>query len=109
MLLLFGQVGTAVALLLRNTKLRKNMSQPCSSSWFESEERFLKGLALFDAACQAAGFLTLGWAFWISTHNLTVSVAIGVLYPITFYLGITRRQNRARIKQIRSWAADCHC
>jgi hypothetical protein len=105
MILLVGQVGAAAALILRIAKLSKNINQSYSASWFESEEFFLNALALFDTACQAAGFLTVGWAFWISTQNLGVSVAIGVLYPVIVCLGITRRKNRAIIKQLRSQAA----
>jgi hypothetical protein len=48
------------------------------------------------------GFLALGYAFWITTGSLGFAVAIGVVYPAAFYLGMIRRKTRAAIRQLRA-------
>jgi len=109
--LLIGYVGDVLALFLRNVQLlndldRKKtaaaMSETAYAKWFEREELFVKHLALFDAACQLIGFLTLGCAFWASTRSLWLSLAIGFVYPITAYFGLTRGKSLEAIKRIRA-------
>lgn len=105
-----GYLGDVIALLLRNVQLSKDldrrtaesMKEAAYATWFEREEVFIKRLALFDAACQMIGFLTLGCAFWVSTRSLWLSLAIGFVYPVAAYFGMTRRKNMEAIKQMRA-------
>jgi hypothetical protein len=109
--LLIGYLGDVLALLLRNgqlskdldrTKMAEAMNEAAYTAWFERDEVFVKRLALFDTACQMIGFLTLGYAFWVSTRSLWISLAIGFVYPVTAYFGMTRRKSLEAIKQIRA-------
>ncbi len=108
--LLIGYLGDILALLLKNVQLAKvldrkkieAMSEAAFGTWFEREEVFVKRLALFDAACQMIGFLTLGYAFWASTRSLWLSLAIGFVYPVTAYFGMSRRKSLEAIKRIRA-------
>ncbi len=108
--LLIGYVGDVLALLLKNVQLAKAldrktalaMNEAAYTTWFEREEVFVKRLVSFDSACQMIGFLTLGYGFWASTRSLSLSLAIGVVYPITAYFGMTRRKSLEAIKRIRA-------
>jgi hypothetical protein len=109
--LLIGYLGDVLALLLRNgqlskdldrTKMAEAMNEAAYTAWFERDEVFVKRLAVFDTACQMIGFLTLGYAFWVSTRSLWISLAIGFVYPVTAYFGMTRRKSLEAIKQIRA-------
>jgi hypothetical protein len=109
--LLIGYVGDVLALLLKNVQLSKDLdrtktagsiNEAAYAAWFEREEVFIKDLALFDAACQIIGFLTLGYAFWASTRSLWLSLAIGFVYPVTAYFGMTRRKTLESIKRLRA-------
>jgi hypothetical protein len=108
--LLIGYLGDVLALLLKNVQLAKDldrktalaMNEAAYTLWFEREEIFVKRLAFFDSACQMIGFLTLGYAFWVSTGSLWLSLAIGVVYPMIAYFGMTRRNSLEAIKQIRA-------
>jgi hypothetical protein len=108
--LLIGYLGDILALLLRNVQLSRDldrktvesMNEAVYTGWFEREEVFVKRLALFDAACQLIGFVTLGYAFWASTRSLWLSLAIGFVYPITAYFGMTRRKSVEAVEQIRA-------
>ncbi len=112
--LLIGYVGDILALLLKNVQLAKDldrkkalaMNEVAFRTWFEREEVFVKRLTLFDAAYQMIGFLTLGYAFWASTRSLWLSLAIGFVYPITAYFGMSRRKSLEAIKWIRTTRSD---
>jgi hypothetical protein len=66
-----------------------------------SEERFIQRLTLFETACQVTGFLLLGRALWMATGSLLLALAIGVVYPMTLYVGLTRRKTAASLREIR--------
>jgi hypothetical protein len=102
--LLVGQAGNVLALLVRNYQLARDVKQKNSGivNWFEREEFFVTYLAIFDSACQMVGFLGLGYAFWISTRNAWIALAIGVVYPATVYLGITRRRHVGETSELRA-------
>jgi hypothetical protein len=110
LVLLAGQVGDVLALFLRSVQFSRDLdrqkasasSEGAFSAWFEREELFIKRLALFDSSCQMIGFLALGYEFWITTGSLGFAVAIGVVYPAAFYLGMIRRKTRAAIRQLRA-------
>jgi hypothetical protein len=113
-ILLAGQVGVVVALLLRSTALSEDLNrlnagvlnQEAVRAWFEKEEAFARRLALFESGCQAIGFIALGYAFWVTTQSYFLALMIGIVYPATVYFGITRRRNLRMFKQIRAEKQD---
>jgi|GEM_PF-5256207 len=104
--LLGGQLVDVSALLFRNVQLSRDMQGVMNEStiaeWFKREELFIKALGFFDAACQMVGFLALGYAFWISTRSLGIALAIGIVYPLTFYFGVNRRKTSDSIRILRA-------
>ena len=108
--LLAGQMGDVLALLARRVQLSNDldrkraeaMNEAAISAWFEREELFVRRLAFFDTACQVVGFLTVGYAFWVTTGSLWLSLAIGLVYPLAAYLGMTRRKNLQAIGELRA-------
>ncbi len=109
-ILLVGQACVALALFLKNAKLQKDLDRTKAGAinatafpaWFEGEELFVKRLALFENACQMIGFAALGYGIWVPTRSLWLALAIGVAYPATAYLGITRKRNLKTIRQLRT-------
>ena len=99
LILLAGQAGVVLALVLRNAQLSKELPL---SDWFEREELFLKRLALFENACQIIGFITLGYELWIATRRLWLALAIGALYPATAYFGMARPRNQQAVRRLRT-------
>lgn len=107
--LLVGQAGSAIAIMSRSRKLAKELEHERTGeeeddllAWFEAEERFLKQLAAYEAGCQMLGFACLGYEFWVASGSFWLAVAIGLVYPITTYFGITRRRYLSAIKRLRS-------
>jgi len=92
MVLLAGQVVDALALLWRRSQTRPGAP---SAEWLKAELRFTHQLARADTVFQAAGFLLLGYALWISSRNAWLALAIGVVYPVTSHFGIMRPRNAA--------------
>jgi len=88
--LLAGQLLDALALLWRGLQ-----PKPETAEWLQAELRFTSRLARADTIFQTAGFALLGYALWTSTQNLLLALAIGVLYPLTAYFGMTRPRNAA--------------
>ncbi len=109
-ILLAGQLGVVVALLWRNAKLLKDLDsgkrdvleENAVLAWFQSEERFMRRLMLFESGCQMIGFGALGYGFWMVTRSLWLAIAIGVVYPVSSYLGVTRRRSRDTIRKLRT-------
>ena len=109
-ILLAGQMGVALALVSRNLNLSKHLDsrrngafgEAALPGWFASEESFVRRLSIFEAGCQMLGFMALGYEFWIVTHSLWLALAIGLVYPATAYLGMARRSNLQRVREIRN-------
>ncbi len=110
LVLLIGQLGDVLGLYLRNVHLAHDLEQTKAEGlneaalgpWFEREESFVRRLALFDVSCQTIGFLALGYAFWVSTGSLGLALAVGVIYPVASYLGITRRKTLEGMRRLRA-------
>ena len=109
-ILLAGQAGAVVALLWKNRGITKDLDRWKTSpveeatvvDWFASEERFVRRLLLLESGCQLIGFLALGFEFWMVTRSLWLAAAIGFLYPVSSYFGVTRRRSRDVIKKLHS-------
>ena len=99
-ILLAGQLGTALMLLLHNFRLAKGEGPP--SQWFDAELAFVKRLALFENALRLAGFVVLAYEFWLATGNLIVSLLIGLVYPLTAYFGMARNSYVRSVRQLQA-------
>jgi hypothetical protein len=103
LVLLAGQAGDVLALLVRNFQLSNDLNNKAAdATWFDREELFIKRLSLFDTTCQTIGFLLLGHALWLYTGSTWLYVGIGFVYPIAFYLGVTRKKTGEAIRQLRA-------
>jgi len=96
MVLLAGQAVDALALLWRGSQTASVLS----AQWLNAELRFTNRLARIDTVFQTAGFLLLGFALWTSTRNSWLALAIGVIYPLTAYFGMTRPRNAAITREL---------
>jgi hypothetical protein len=102
-LLLLGQVGTAAILLNRRTPFSKSpdLDEAGMLAWFDTEAVFVKYLAVFENGVRAIGLLVLAYEFWMTTRNLWVALALGVVYPMTAYFGMVRGSISRTIRQLR--------
>lgn len=89
-ILLAGQLGTAVALVFRNRHIAGQW-QHDPLGWFDGEAEFLDRLALFESVARMAGFLVLGYGLWVVTRSLLIAVLLGAVYPLSIYFGMTRK------------------
>ncbi len=71
-------------------------------SWFDREQRWLTRLMLFETISRTAGFLALGYGFWVPTRSVTVAVLLGVVYPAATYFGLERRKYQRRMRALRA-------
>jgi len=88
-ILLAGQLGLTVMVLIRNRSLANESAG--------SEEVFLRRYRLFDNLQRTLGFAALAYGFWSVTRNLWVSLALGILYPAVCAAGLFNRRDRLRL------------
>jgi hypothetical protein len=102
-LLLIGQVGTAAILFNRKTALSKrlDLDEAGMLAWFDTEQTFVKYLAAFENGVRTIGLMVLAYGFWLTTRNLWVALALGVVYPVTAYFGMVRGNISRAIRQLR--------
>ncbi len=93
-ILLLGQFGTGMALLMRNRSLIRS-----ADPTFAEELTFTVRLASFEYGCQMIGFAWLGYEFWAATNSLLVAILIGVVYPVSAYWGLARPR-LARVRKL---------
>ncbi len=104
--LLLGQLGATAALLHRRAALKKNFIQAEHGNgfeppiWFAMEAAFVKRLAIFENSLRFIGFVLLAYGFWTATRSLWLALAIGVVYPITAYLGIGRANTQRTLHDL---------
>ena len=103
--LLIGQVIDVIALTLRT--VRPSRSVEMREHWFQEEENFTWRLGRMDAIVQFIGFAALGYACWQYTGSRILGIAIGVLYPLTFYFGLHRKRTDAAIRELQRSSAEC--
>ncbi len=95
LILLVSYAGSAVLALYR---LRDTSS---GQMWLDREQRWLTGLMLFEALSRTAGFLVLGYGFWVPTRSVTVGLLLGVVYPAATYFGLEQRNYQRRMRNLR--------
>jgi hypothetical protein len=109
-LLLFSHVGGALLLLYRNRELARDIEaleeqlfdESKMGRWFDREQSWAKRVMLFENISRTAGFLALGYGFWVPTGSVTVAVLLGVMYPAVTYFGLERRSYERRRQALTS-------
>lgn len=112
-----GRLIVAFVLFSRNRAYRKTQDEALQErmpestvlSWFDDEEKFLKRVKFFYAV-PVIGVVILAYGFWMQTHNLWITLALGLLYPASIAVGIwhmydirgirTLRRQRAHIQAL---------
>lgn len=112
-----GRLIVAFVLFRRNRAYRKTQDEALQErmpestvlSWFDDEEKFLKRVKFFYAV-PVIGVVILAYGFWMQTHNLWITLALGLLYPASIAVGIwhmydirgirTLRRQRAHIQAL---------
>lgn len=106
--LLVGQIGAALMLLFRNILLARRrqevMRDPADQvsfqRWIDSEAVFIRLLASVENWSRLIGFVFLAYGFWLSTRSLLIAAVIGVIYPVTMYFGIARKNTARTLKEL---------
>lgn len=105
--LLVGQIGVALMLLLRNVLLarrQRSMRNPADQvgflRWIDSEAAFIRLLASVENWSRLVGFAFLAYGFWLSTRSVLIPAIIGVIYPVTVYFGIARKNMARTLKEL---------
>jgi hypothetical protein len=109
-ILLVGYFGTAMLFLCRNAKLaaegRKMQAGAVESeeilNWFDRQQKFAAWSTRAEAALRTAGFLVLGYGFWLATRNDAIALLLGIGYPALTYFGMERRNNRRAAQTLRT-------
>jgi hypothetical protein len=106
-ILLIGQLGVALVLILRNLRLSKDLERWSSSvekddllAWFEAEGAFARRSTWFESGARLLGLIVVAYGFWAVTGNLWVALAIGVVYPVSLYFGMMRSSNAVTLQRL---------
>ncbi len=103
-LLLIGQLGTAAILFYRTIVLAREseLDHAAMLGWFDTEEAFVKYLALFENGVRTVGLLILAYGFWVPTRNTWIALVLGIVYPLTAYFGMVRGNILRTIRNLRT-------
>jgi hypothetical protein len=109
-ILLIGYFGTAMLFLYRNAKLaaeaREMQNGTCQNGeildWFDRQERFAVWSTRAEAGLRTAGFLVLGYGFWLVTRSDVIALLLGIGYPVVTYFGMERRNNQRAMQSLRT-------
>lgn len=106
-ILLGGQIAVIFVLLYRNVRLAKdaqradNAGKAAVLAWFDREEAFGKWPAWIENGARVIGLAVLAYGFWQMTGNLLITLAIGVVYPVSSYFGMMRKTNASTAQYLR--------
>lgn len=108
LVLLAGQLGTALFLVYRTGIISKNLRELQQTAvlssdvlgWLDAEQTFVKRLAFLENASRVIGFVLLAYGFWVATQSLWLAFAIGVVYPVTAYFGIGRKNTVRTLRDL---------
>lgn len=94
--------------LRRNSAVARELDQFTSipepaqfATWFRKEQSFLHSVMIVENGVRALGFAALAYGFWIATRNLSLSLLLGLIYPVIVYFGIARRSQQRVSAQLR--------
>lgn len=105
-ILLAGQIAVIVVLVYRNARLGKDLGRQGdfgkgeASAWFEGEEAFAKWSGVLENGVRIIGLAVLAYGFWRMTNNLLITLAIGVVYPVSSYFGMMRTTAATTAKKL---------
>jgi hypothetical protein len=104
LLLLIGQLGTSAILFNRRIALSKKLDwdEAGMLTWFVTEEKFVKYLAVFENGVRTLGLMVLAYGFWVSTRNLWLALTLGIFYPVIAYFGMVRGNLSRTIRRLKS-------
>ena len=96
--LVIGQVGVAGFLIFRNLRHRPAVEL---NELLQEEGAAMRKAGWLGNGSRLLGFVLLGFGVWRSTHNLPVSIGLGVVYPAVLAWGLVRSSSRyaVRLKQ----------
>ena len=96
--LLIGQLGVAGFLIFRNLRHRPAVER---NELLEEDRAAMRKAGWLGNGLRLLGFVLLGFGIWRSTHNLPVSIGLGVVYPAVLAWGLVRSSTRdaVRLKQ----------
>jgi hypothetical protein len=96
--LLTGQVGVAGFLIFRNLRHRPAVEL---NDLLQEGSAAIRQVGWLGNGSRLLGFVLLGFGVWRSTHNLPVSIGLGVVYPAVLAWGLVRSSSRdaVRLKQ----------
>jgi hypothetical protein len=109
-ILLTGYFGTAMLFLYRNGRLgaeARRMQNGVAEreallGWFDRQERFAVWSTRVEAALRTAGFVVLGYGFWLATRSDVIALLLGIGYPALTYFGMERRNNQRAARSLRT-------
>lgn len=112
--LIIGQSAAALVVLRHRTQLVARLRELSSRnaaddevlSWLKAEETYIKRSYLLESFLRAAGFVVLAYGFWAVTGRFWVAFALGVLYPVIVYFGMTRATIQRRLRGIDKQRAE---
>jgi hypothetical protein len=70
--------------------------------WFDRQESFAIWSTRVEAGLRTAGFLVLGYGFWLATRSGLISLLLGIGYPALTYFGMERRNNQRAMQTLRT-------
>ncbi len=108
-ILLIGYFGTAMLFLYRNRELSaeaRSMQNGTAESeellrWFDRQDRFAVRSTRVEAGLRTAGFLVLGYGFWLATRSNALALLLGIGYPAVTYFGMERKNNQRAARNLR--------
>ncbi len=71
-------------------------------NWFERQETFAVWSTRVETGLRTAGFLVLGYGFWLATRSDVIALLLGLGYPALTYFGMERRNNQRALQTLRT-------
>ncbi|MDQ2839741.1 MAG: hypothetical protein M3Y72_01605 [Acidobacteriota bacterium] len=101
-ILLLGQLSIVAFYLLRNSRISRDLTRfedyPADGlsllSWFEEERTFSNRLVPVENVVRTIGFAVLAYGFWVATRSTSISLLLGVVYPVSTYFGMSRKKQQ---------------
>lgn len=95
-ILLAGYLATALLFLFHNARLAPGEGTHARDllGWFDREQSFLRWSGMLETVVRSAGFLVLGYGFWLATRSSLIALLLGLGYPAITYFAVDRRNNQ---------------
>jgi hypothetical protein len=106
-ILLAGQIAVIFVLVYRNVRLARDAKRADDAgkaavlAWFDKEEASGRWSAWLENGARIIGLALLAYGFWQMTGNLLITLAIGVVYPVSSYFGMMRKTSMSTAQYLR--------